>query len=80
MHGRRLIRVRAEDRSQGRQVGHFAGVERSGKLLGQFTLATATMSQGQQFDGDLARLPVRQLLDESAESPSIFRRGRSLSR
>ncbi len=73
MNGRQLIRVRAEDGSQGHQVGQFAGVERSGKLLGQFTLATTIMSQGQQLDGDLASLPVRQLLDESVESPSVFR-------
>ena len=78
MNDRQLIRIRAEDRSQGHQVGQFVGVERSGKLLGQFTLATAIMSQGQQFDGDLASLPVRQLLEESVESPSIFRTGEEL--
>lgn len=48
MNGRQPGRVRSEEGSQGGHVGQVAGVERSGKLLGQFTLATAIMGQCQQ--------------------------------
>ncbi len=78
MNGRQLSRVRAEEHPQGSQVWQVAGVEGSGKLLGQFTLAAAIMSQRQQFDGDLASLPLGQLLDEGIKGPAIFLPGKEL--
>lgn len=72
MNGRQPGRVRSEEGSQGGNVGQVAGVERSGKLLGQFTLAAAIMGQCQQLDGDLAGLLVGKMLDESLKSPAVF--------
>lgn len=78
MSSRQPGRIRAEERSQGCQIRQFAGVERSGKLFSQFTLAATIMSQRQQFDGNLASLFVRQLLDENVEGSTIFQPGKEL--
>ncbi|GHE79636.1 hypothetical protein GCM10019059_42670 [Camelimonas fluminis] len=72
MNGRQPGRVRSEECSQGGKIRQAAGIEHSGKLLGQFTLAAAIMGQRQQLDGDLAGLPVGKMLDEGLKGPAIF--------
>src|SRR5690606_4670942 len=67
-----LCGVRAEESSQGGNIGQVAGIEDLGELLGQFALAASIMGQRQQINHDLARLPVRQPLNELVEGPAVF--------